>query len=52
MFVSAALWGRQPAFDVVHIFAEFASAPIALDPTIAQLSLTTSSELFLPLVVR
>lgn len=54
MFVSAALWGKQPAFDVVHTFAEFAGAPVTVDPAVAKLSptLTIAAALYLPVVLR
>lgn len=53
MLVSAALWGGFPAFDVVHVQAEFADAPVSEDPTVARLTLADiTAAAYLPLVTR
>ncbi|HHY58536.1 MAG TPA: S8 family serine peptidase [Chloroflexi bacterium] len=53
MLVSAALWGSFPAFDVVHVQAEFADAPVSEDPTVARITLADiTAAAYLPLVTR
>jgi CSLREA domain-containing protein len=51
--VSPALWDHRPAFDVVHLFAEFAGAPVAQDPTVARVALgAVGGTVYLPLVTK
>jgi predicted extracellular nuclease len=53
MLVSDALWSSRPDFDVVHALAEFANAPVDLEPTVARITLVDiTAATYLPLVTR